>query len=203
MKVRAGAGGPRHARGKEREMARKREAVVLLDELAGIEASVRKAAELVSRFVVSYHRCVQGRSEVAGGVRIAIDAERNHRQANRRAEAFEAVGVLLDDVLDRRAHGRGGADQRVPRLSRRGQVLPQSFGNGGRGDCHAAEAVVALVADAAVPRLLVEARRRPVDGAAGPQRVLVQRPGPDRFTPPCGRARRPARESRRSARASP
>ena len=72
---------------------------------------------------------------VAGRERIAIDAERNHRQANRRAEApaapaFEVVGVLLDDVLDRRAHGRGGADQRVPRLSRRGQVLPQSFGNG-------------------------------------------------------------------------
>ena len=68
-------------------MARKREAVVLLDELAGIEAIARKAAELVSRFVVSYDRCVQAGSEV----------EATEAFAESRALLGE-LGAHVDDV---------------------------------------------------------------------------------------------------------
>ena len=45
-------------------MARKRETVMLLDELAAIEANVQKATELASRFAVSYERWVQAGPEV-------------------------------------------------------------------------------------------------------------------------------------------
>ena len=45
-------------------MERKRETVVLLDELAAIEANVRKATELASRFAVSCERWVQAAPEV-------------------------------------------------------------------------------------------------------------------------------------------
>ena len=48
---------------------------------------------------------------------------------------------------------------------------------------HAAEAVVALAAEAAVPRLLVQAWCGPVDGAGGPQGLPVQGAGPDRLAP--------------------
>lgn len=45
----------------------------------------------------------------SGRVEIAIDTERNHRQAHRAAEvtaapAFEIVGVLLEHALDSRLH---------------------------------------------------------------------------------------------------
>ena len=46
---------------------------------------------------------------------------------------------------------------------------------------HAAQAVVALAAEAAAPRLRTERRRRPEDGAGGPQGAPLQGVRPDGF----------------------
>ena len=125
-----------------------------------------------------------------GRVGIAVDTERNHRQAHRTAQApaapaCEPVGVLREDVLDPFLRRRGRADQGVPRLRRRDQVPAQRAGDpaGGDGVGHAAQAVVALAAEAAVPGLPFESRPRQEDGADGPQGPPIERTGPNHRAP--------------------
>ena len=118
-------------------------------------------------------------------------AQRNHRQAHRRAEAPASPAVRGSRRAARRMCSTAARTAvEVQTSASQGcvgaeQVPSEGADDRGRGDGvgHAAEAVVALVAEAAVPRLLVQAWRGPVDGPGGPQGLPVQGAGPDRLAP--------------------
>ena len=134
--------------GMERQPAKEqRRDVVLADTEPVAQSSPQSGAGLVWR------------------VEVAINAERDHRKPDRAAHpgagpSLQIIRMLVDQPLNHRAYRGGGTDQRVPRLSRRDQIAPQSIDHPIRGHRmgDAAQAEIALTGEPAVPRLLLEAR---------------------------------------------